>query len=59
MDTEHVETLYVHKRRSWGVITLKFDYHEKDIGSTMSNQLAQRGKLSQKCAAVENQTHSQ
>lgn len=23
-----------------GVIILKFDYHEKDIGSTMSNQLA-------------------
>lgn len=42
VDTEHVETLYVHKRRNGGrkkVIILKFDYHEKDIGSTMSNQL--------------------
>ena len=41
--TEHVETLYVHKRRNGEggkkVIILKFDYHEKDIGSTMSNQL--------------------
>lgn len=46
VETEHVETLYVHKRwnggwvRGWGFIMLKFDYHEKDIGSTMSNQLA-------------------
>lgn len=40
-DAEHVETLYVHKSRNGGekVIILKSDYHEKDIGSTMSNQL--------------------
>lgn len=45
-----METLYIHKRRNGGrgggererkkVIILKFDYHEKDIGSTVSNQLA-------------------
>lgn len=42
VDKEHVETLYVHKRENIErkkVIILKFDYHEKDTGSTMSNQL--------------------
>lgn len=36
----------------WGVITLNFAYHEKDIGATMANQLAQSSKLSQNCAVV-------
>lgn len=35
-------TLYAHKSRNGErkkVIILTFDYHEKDTGSTMSNQL--------------------
>lgn len=40
--TQNMWKHYTSIKAEWGrqkVIILKFDYHEKDIGSTMSNQL--------------------